>query len=58
MQISANLRGRPATQSQRILLRAEQMEASGERVNKSRIARELHVPLRTVFRVLQRPNRA
>jgi hypothetical protein len=29
------------------------MRMSGQHVNKSRIARELHVPLRTVFRVLR-----
>jgi hypothetical protein len=30
------------------------MLAQGQRVNKSRIARELHIPLRTVFRSLPR----
>jgi len=47
-------RGRPAAQRQRIILRAAEMRANGERVNKSRIARELHVPIRTVFRALPR----
>ena len=47
-------RGRPATQRDRILARAVEMKAAGERVNKSRIARELHVPIRTVFRSLSR----
>ncbi len=47
-------RGRPAYQRQRIVNYAAEMRAAGERVNKSRIARELHVPLRTVFRVLPR----
>jgi hypothetical protein len=47
-------RGRPATQRDRIVARAAQMKAAGERVNKSRIARELHVPIRTVFRSLSR----
>lgn len=37
-----------------IICRAEQMRQAGQHVNKSRIARELHVPLRTVFRVLPR----
>jgi hypothetical protein len=47
-------RGRPAKQRQRILDRAQDMRATDGRVNKSRIARELHIPLRTVFRVLPR----
>lgn len=47
-------RGRPAKQRQRIQARAEEMRSHGQRVNKSRIARELHVPIRTVFRVLPR----
>jgi len=47
-------RGRPAIQRQRIVMRAAEMRANGERVNKSRIARELHVPIRTVFRALPR----
>jgi len=47
-------RGRPAQQRQRILKRATEMREAGERVNKSRIARELRVPLRTVFRSLPR----
>lgn len=47
-------RGRPAKQRQRIQERAMEMLMGGERINKSRIARELHVPLRTVFRVLPR----
>jgi len=47
-------RGRPAQQRQRILKRADEMREAGERINKSRIARELHVPLRTVFRSLPR----
>jgi len=50
----ANERGRPAKQRQRILQRAQDMRATEGRVNKSRIARELHIPLRTVFRVLPR----
>jgi len=48
------MRGRPAIQARRIEQKASEMRASGERVNKSRIARELHVPIRTVFRVLPR----
>lgn len=47
-------RGRPAQQRQRIIQRATEMREAGERVNKSRIARELHVPIRTVFRSLPR----
>ena len=47
-------RGRPAQQRQRVLERAMEMREAGERINKSRIARELHVPLRTVFRSLPR----
>jgi len=50
----ANDRGRPDRQRQRILQRAQDMRASDGRVNKSRIARELQIPLRTVFRVLPR----
>lgn len=46
--------GRPARQRMRILAYAEAMRAASGRVNKSRIARELHVPLRTVFRTLPR----
>ena len=46
------MRGRPAVQAKRIQERAIEMSGAGERVNKSRIARELRVPLRTVFRVL------
>lgn len=37
-----------------VVARANEMREAGERVNKSRIARELHIPLRTVFRVLSR----
>lgn len=48
------IRGRPARQRQRIEARAMEMVMDGQRINKSRIARELHVPLRTVFRVLPR----
>jgi hypothetical protein len=48
------MRGRPAKQRERIQQRAEQMRQDGERVNKSRIARELHIPIRTVFRTLPR----
>jgi hypothetical protein len=48
------IRGRPARQRQRILDRADEMTAADGRVNKSRIARELHIPIRTVFRVLPR----
>ena len=51
-------RGRPATQRVRIQARAVEMTGAGQRINKSRIARELHVPLRTVFRALQeKPSR-
>ena len=50
-------RGRPAIQAQRIRSRAGEMHDAGERVNKSRIARELRVPLRTVFRVLPKISR-
>ena len=46
------MRGRPAIQAKRIQQRAGEMRDLGERVNKSRIARELHVPIRTVFRVM------
>jgi len=45
-------RGRPDRQRQRILQRAQDMRASDGRVNKSRIARELHVHISTVFRAL------
>lgn len=48
------IRGRPAVQRIRITERADEMIALGLRINKSRIARELHVPLRTVFRALSR----
>jgi hypothetical protein len=54
MGMSMMKRGRPALQRQRIRARADEMRSLGQRVNKSRIARELHVPLRTVFRVLQK----
>lgn len=47
-------RGRPAIQRARIQDRAAEMRRAGQRVNKSRIARELHIPLRTVFRALPR----
>lgn len=47
------MRGRPRSVAPRIEARALAMRLSGQHVNKSRIARELHVPLRTVFRVLQ-----
>ena len=47
-------RGRPALQRTRIQARAKEMVQAGERINKSRIARELRVPLRTVFRSLPR----
>lgn len=49
-----NNRGRPPIDRARILYAAEVMRASHGRVNKSRIARELHVNIRTVFRVLPR----
>ncbi len=45
-------RGRPAKQAVLILARAEEMRSQGQRVNKSRIARELHIHISTVFRVL------
>lgn len=45
-------RGRPARDIARIRARANEMRLSGQRVNKSRIARELHVSLRYVFMVL------
>jgi hypothetical protein len=48
------MRGRPAIQANRIKTRAAEMTSAGDRVNKSRIARELRVPIRTVFRVLPR----
>lgn len=47
-------RGRPPVQRIRIRARADEMLQLGLRVNKSRIARELRVPIRTVFRALQR----
>jgi len=47
-------RGRPARQRQRIQERYDELVATGQHVNKSRIARELHIPLRTVFRTLPR----
>lgn len=47
-------RGRPARQRLRIQERYAELLATGQHVNKSRIARELHVPLRTVFRCLPR----
>jgi hypothetical protein len=50
----AMMRGRPAIQAQRIRSMAWDMHSAGERVNKSRIARELHAPIRTVFRVLKK----
>ena len=46
--------GRPAHERARIIAYAEEMRASGHRVNKSRIARELHVHISTVFRTLPR----
>lgn len=46
------IRGRKPRQTAAIIARAEQMRAAGQRINKSRIARELHVSLRHVFRVL------
>lgn len=54
MGMAGRRRGRPAYQRARIIAYADLMRAAGQRVNKSRIARELHVPLRTVFRVLPR----
>lgn len=48
------MRGRPAIQRDRIKARALEMLDNGDRINKSRIARELHIPLRTVFRALPR----
>lgn len=50
------IRGRPATQRARIVALAAEMQEAGLLVNKSRIARELRIPLRTVFRALQRPD--
>lgn len=47
------MRGRPRSVAPKIEARAMAMRMAGQHVNKSRIARELHVPLRTVFRVLQ-----
>ena len=47
-------RGRPAQQRKRVLERAMEMREAGERVNKSRIARELHVSIRAVFYALPR----
>jgi hypothetical protein len=46
------MRGRPARQKALIEAKAEHMRSCGQRVNKSRIAREVHCNLRTVFRVL------
>ena len=46
------MRGRPARQKALIEAQAANMRAMGQRVNKSRIAREVHCNLRTVFRVL------
>jgi len=54
MNLKHTLRGRPAQQRQRVIQRATEMREAGERINKSRIARELRVPLRTVFRSLPR----
>jgi hypothetical protein len=48
------IRGRPARDRLRIEERAMSMIMEGERINKSRIARELRVNIRTVFRVLPR----
>lgn len=48
-----NNRGRPARDRVRIIHAAQVMALEG-RVNKSRIARELRVNIRTVFRVLPR----
>ncbi len=48
------MRGRPARDRIRIQARAIEMVMEDGRVNKSRIARELHVNIRTVFRVLPR----
>ena len=45
-------RGRPETVRASIVARAAEMRGNGEVVNKSRIARELHVSLRHVRRVL------
>lgn len=47
-------RGRPSRLRQAILDRAAEMITSDGRVNKSRLARELHVSIRTVFRTLPR----
>lgn len=47
-------RGPKPRQAERIEARAMEMRVMGLRINKSRIARELHIPLRTVFRVLPR----
>jgi len=47
-------RGRPAQQRQRVIQRAMEMREAGERVNKSRIARELRVSIRAVFYALPR----
>jgi hypothetical protein len=48
------MRGRPQSVAPRIRQRAAELEAAGQRANRSRIARELHVNIRTVFRVLPR----
>jgi len=47
-------RGRPAQQRKRVLERATEMREAGERINKSRIARELRVSIRAVFYALPR----
>ena len=49
-----NARGRPDCQRQAIRTRAAEIRETGQRVNKSRIARELHVHISTVFRALPR----
>lgn len=46
-------RGPEAKRRRDIQVRAEQMRMSEGRINKSRIARELHVSLRYVFKVLR-----
>jgi hypothetical protein len=47
------MRGRPAHQRERVRQRAEQMRAEGAWVNKSKIARDLGIPICTVFRALR-----
>jgi hypothetical protein len=47
-------RGRPDRERQAIRCRAAEIRETGQRVNKSRIARELHVHISTVFRALPR----